>query len=717
MAWTVACEAADLKYRLVGPGTWHTEQQITSGPLNINVLRVDISNPRTTIEAEPGQGRMFQGETVPAAVKREAEPGKTAILGGVNGDFWSMTPKPYWSGGPLVSDGWIHRLGPGKRSVFAVTRDEQVYIGPVTFTIHLLAGKQKIRVESVNLPSSRTVVLFTPPYGGELPASKSARYLLKLDRPELLPNRLVQAIVVPLDNSQSIPMPQNGLVLSVPEASQWRSLLESTRELTIDARMEELSGVVSSCLGGGPRILSQGEIAINAGKEGVGKSFVTAKHPRTAAGVSRDGRTVYLVTVDGRQPKLSVGMDLYELARYMQSLGCWDALNLDGGGSTTMVVDGQVVSRPSDFRGARPVANSLLVVASPGSGRISALQLHPSGEPLVVPAGTQVQLQVRAFDELMAPLYFPSQSNLKADVTGGFSVVSTASDRVTVQVPDNSSEGKLTVSFGEARAEMIIRATRLDHVIIQPSVLLLDPGERVELAIDAKSGKDPVLIQPEMIQTKTADEVVSVTRNQVEALKTGESLLHLRLGNAIEAVPCYVGEAQSIPVESFDSLREMSQLAVSNMRTEATELLAEKEQKKEGTGAARLNYAMVTGGQSRAVLPIEKTISGKPIKLAVWVYGDGKEAWLRSTLVDSKGTTFTADFTDGGKGITWDQEWRRATCWLHDFTPHDFSTGETPEFPVALQDLYLQQDQEALKTSGTIVLDALDALYPPVPQN
>jgi hypothetical protein len=76
-------------------------------------------------------------------------------------------------------------------------------------------------------------------------------------------------------------------------------------------------------------------------------------HPRTAAGLDRDGRWLWLVVVDGRQPGYSEGMTLHELATLMKELGCWNALNLDGGGSTVMLVatdggDLQIVNRPSD---------------------------------------------------------------------------------------------------------------------------------------------------------------------------------------------------------------------------------------------------------------------------------------------------------------------------------------------------------------------------------
>jgi exopolysaccharide biosynthesis protein len=73
-----------------------------------------------------------------------------------------------------------------------------------------------------------------------------------------------------------------------------------------------------------------------------------------------EGRLL-LVTVDGRHPGWSVGMTLPEAARLMRSLGARDALNLDGGGSTTMTVRGQVVNRPSDGGGERPVSNALYV--------------------------------------------------------------------------------------------------------------------------------------------------------------------------------------------------------------------------------------------------------------------------------------------------------------------------------------------------------------------
>ncbi|MBR5018569.1 MAG: phosphodiester glycosidase family protein [Bacteroidales bacterium] len=95
-----------------------------------------------------------------------------------------------------------------------------------------------------------------------------------------------------------------------------------------------------------------------------GDKFNTNRHPRTAVGRRADG-TVLLVTADGRN-KQAAGLSMAELQQVMAALGCTDAINLDGGGSTTMVVRGAIVNHPSDNQqfdpaGERPVANAIIV--------------------------------------------------------------------------------------------------------------------------------------------------------------------------------------------------------------------------------------------------------------------------------------------------------------------------------------------------------------------
>ena len=116
-------------------------------------------------------------------------------------------------------------------------------------------------------------------------------------------------------------------------------------------------------IGGWPRILRDGQdVAIEAPTvEGTISRNAETRHPRSAIGFSRDSTTLFLLVVDGRSQK-SVGMTLVELAALMRRLGAWQAMNLDGGGSTTMIIDGAIVNAPSDQTGEREVGNALLVV-------------------------------------------------------------------------------------------------------------------------------------------------------------------------------------------------------------------------------------------------------------------------------------------------------------------------------------------------------------------
>jgi len=112
-------------------------------------------------------------------------------------------------------------------------------------------------------------------------------------------------------------------------------------------------------VGGVPQLIKNGKIEITWEEEKSSKSFVETRHPRTAIARIKDGRAL-LVTVDGRS-EASAGMSLQELAEMLLEMGATDAMNLDGGGSTTMFLDGKVVNRPSDKEGERPVSDAILV--------------------------------------------------------------------------------------------------------------------------------------------------------------------------------------------------------------------------------------------------------------------------------------------------------------------------------------------------------------------
>ncbi len=132
-------------------------------------------------------------------------------------------------------------------------------------------------------------------------------------------------------------------------------------------RLTPDTGIVN----GGPFLVRNAHVAIDAFHEGFVHpddpgfyyAFAVSRNPRTMAGITEDG-DLLLVTVDGRNPGYSIGLSFAEQARVMQALGSRVALNLDGGGSTTMVASGALLGRPSDSTGERPVGDVIAVLTA-----------------------------------------------------------------------------------------------------------------------------------------------------------------------------------------------------------------------------------------------------------------------------------------------------------------------------------------------------------------
>ncbi len=137
------------------------------------------------------------------------------------------------------------------------------------------------------------------------------------------------------------------------------------------------------------------------------------KNPRTAAGYNAAKDTLTLVTVDGRQTNHSMGMSLYELSKLMKMLGCTDAINLDGGGSTSMVIRDSVANKPSDFIGER-VLYSMLMVLSKNN---SELKLKVRPKFIEIMLNHSIDFDVQVLDDWDYETKFDS-SKVKYSING-----------------------------------------------------------------------------------------------------------------------------------------------------------------------------------------------------------------------------------------------------------------------------------------------------------
>jgi hypothetical protein len=164
-------------------------------------------------------------------------------------------------------------------------------------------------------------------------------------------------------------IPRDGAVLSIGGRYPGGIADQIRKGDVVEPSVEFISGLgtraeewmrAADVVSGAGLLVGRGQPLTDWTPEKLRAGFSTERHPRTLIGVAKDGR-IWLITVDGRNPLISLGMNFAELQRLARGLGLREALNLVGGGSTTMVVGDRIVNHPSDPTGPRKVSDSILV--------------------------------------------------------------------------------------------------------------------------------------------------------------------------------------------------------------------------------------------------------------------------------------------------------------------------------------------------------------------
>jgi hypothetical protein len=365
----------------VEPGVEWTAIARDRGPVRINVLAVDLARVHGVLSNE----RIARRERVSAMGRR------VAAVAGVNGGYFAPSGDPV---GVLALDGELLSEPVDGRSALVLpaiapgAAAPAPFIAPVRFRGRVTVNGRSREIDGID--RTRGLIPACGGRGGDKPTTRPNAVLTCGDASELVvltprygawPPREggIEAVirdgrVTRVRPPDSGPVPRGAVLLTgTGDAARFLrdvALPRSPAEIAMSVRAGGRSvdlGATAVIAGGGPRLLRAGRVAVTAAAEGFRppqaplffRSFVANRQPRTLAGMRPDG-TLLLVTVDGRLPGWSVGMTLPEAARLMRSLGARDALNLDGGGSTTMVVRGEVVNRPAD-RVERRVSDGLFV--------------------------------------------------------------------------------------------------------------------------------------------------------------------------------------------------------------------------------------------------------------------------------------------------------------------------------------------------------------------
>lgn len=187
--------------------------------------------------------------------------------------------------------------------------------------------------------------------------------------------------------------------------------------VTLDLQSESIDGYVEQLMGGGPRLITDGRIPSTfEGVEGFQFQHNMYRHPRSAVGMNKDKSRVWFVVVDGRQTA-SRGATMMEMAEILKSLGAWNAVNLDGGGSSTLIVNDEWVHRPTDSDWQRNVANAMIAISEPYDGEVfGSIRIQP--EELRVEVDDNFNFIVQGYDLWNDPLEIP-QGEVSWEVGGG----------------------------------------------------------------------------------------------------------------------------------------------------------------------------------------------------------------------------------------------------------------------------------------------------------
>ncbi|WP_254407063.1 phosphodiester glycosidase family protein [Streptomyces sp. GMY02] len=354
---------------------------------SIHVAVIDPARFRGTVESTH-DGNVADRETTSSVAV------KNGSLLAVNGGFFITSDADGVQGtvaGISAYDGELESMAVGSRAALIMADGgRHPRIADLSTTVTARAKSSSYAVQGINRLPGKVRNCGRP---GAVPTE-----LARHDTTCTLPNDLVKftprfraalpqgaGIQVVLDSKDRVvsvgarggEVPAGGSVLQgVGGAADWLTAQAregeriSVQEVIRDSAGRQIElGAHDSIVSAAPTLVRDGRVSIDAATEGTldpldlsfGFAWSNVRQPRTMAGIDGHGRLL-LVTVDGRQPGVSEGFTLGEAARFMRSLGAKQALNLDGGGSSAMVVGGKLVNTTSDATGERAVGDTIQVL-------------------------------------------------------------------------------------------------------------------------------------------------------------------------------------------------------------------------------------------------------------------------------------------------------------------------------------------------------------------
>lgn len=326
----------------------------TTGPWKVRVLMVDPKIFRGSFKTSIGQ-TIAKRETTSSMSKL------TGAIAGVNGGFFNIHTVKEIKGDPMgisvVGGRLLSEAVPGRSGL--VVNGRKIRITELKSTVTATSSDgTRAEVRGVNrAPAADELVLYTEEFGTKTAADGGTEVVLNAQGRVIATRQAGGAV----PRGASV-LHGNGVMADwlLEHAMESATVRLDTKVIDLRTRRTVPLTPQTYVMGGGVGLVNNGRIRVTALADGQASvNMMLRRHPRTMAGITKSGGLI-LATVDGRVPGVTVGASMVEAAQLMRWLGAKQAINLDGGGSSAMVVGHKVVNQPSD--GAeRPVGDGLFI--------------------------------------------------------------------------------------------------------------------------------------------------------------------------------------------------------------------------------------------------------------------------------------------------------------------------------------------------------------------
>jgi hypothetical protein len=686
----------------------------TSSNQSMNILDINLADPFTKVEVGiPSPLNKLMTTTARANLPRTDG---SRVVGAMNGSFFESRMPMYL----IAKDNALYNSGiistgtdkyVSEPIAFGVTADGKAEIDHFQLNNRIQFKNQNYPISGINrIRNNEELIIYTSSHeGGFTNTNHYGTELIvvtdqaQLNEPLKFGDQLTGTVqqIRAYGNTTNTKIPPNAFVVSF-NGKLWNDRMQGYKigdkisiSLAVDSKWMNAQFMLAS----GPMLVKDSKVFMTIDENSSRAREVTA---RSAVAIDSSKNRVFFVTVDGRQPGFSSGMSLKQFANYLVELGADRAINMDGGGSTTLSsrVHGQnqVSLRNSPSDGSeRSVSTILQAISTAPLGIATHVKAHrkQQGKLLV---GSTLDVGVN----FVLDQYFNSlnvnPAEVKVSVPSGIATVN--GTKIT---GSKKGDGKIVVQYGNAKQELNLSVVDSIHSFqLDKDNLAMQLGQTHTFSLSAldESGQ-PLIFNKNLVQWSLTGDIGTIAQDgTLITTKNGSGVVTAKYGTSTVTAKVSVSDAPVL-VDDFENGANWS---VSTARANATiTSVVKPEPVKNGLSSLKLDYDFSVGESGIAAAYVnakeQLAVDGPPVKLGLWVFGDGKNHWLRGKISDGAGATHTINFTDEGK-LNW-VGWRYVEA----------KVPSTAVAPIKVQQIYLAESIAEKQGTGTIYLDKLQAVY------